>query len=219
VSALIRHVVWDWNGTLLDDAWLCVEIMNGCLEKRGLPTVTMEHYANLFRFPVRDYYADLGFDFERETFEDLGKEFIEKYEIRRLECVLQPGAAEVVAALHARGIGQSVLSAYRHESLIEFVAHFGLDRYIADVTGADDVYAYGKVEKGRAWVRSLACGSERAVLAGDTSHDVDTARAMGIGCVLFPGGHETPERLSVHGVPVLSARRELLEWLRGGERR
>ena len=29
-----RHVIWDWNGTLLDDAWLCVEVLNGLLARR-----------------------------------------------------------------------------------------------------------------------------------------------------------------------------------------
>ena len=31
------NIIWDWNGTLLDDAWLCVDVMNGMLKEHGLP--------------------------------------------------------------------------------------------------------------------------------------------------------------------------------------
>ena len=66
---MIKHVIWDWNGTLLDDAWLCVDVMNGMLSKRGLPLITLEIYRNIFDFPVRDYYLKLGYDFDNESFE------------------------------------------------------------------------------------------------------------------------------------------------------
>ena len=48
-----KHVIWDWNGTLLDDAVLCVEVMNVVLARRKLPPLTAERYADRFRFPVR----------------------------------------------------------------------------------------------------------------------------------------------------------------------
>ncbi|MCX6282944.1 MAG: hypothetical protein NTW31_01715 [Bacteroidetes bacterium] len=71
-----KHIIWDWNGTLLDDAWLCVEVMNGMLEKRGLEKVSLDFYRSVFTFPVRDYYEKLGYDFEKEPFEEVGMEFM-----------------------------------------------------------------------------------------------------------------------------------------------
>ena len=64
-----KHIIWDWNGTLIDDAWLCVEILNNILEKRGLNAITIDDYREHFTFPVRDYYVKLGFDFSVEPFE------------------------------------------------------------------------------------------------------------------------------------------------------
>ena len=32
-----RHLIWDWNGTLLDDLDLSVDVMNTLLARRGLP--------------------------------------------------------------------------------------------------------------------------------------------------------------------------------------
>ena len=89
-----RHVIWDWNGTLLDDAWLCVEITSGLLRRRHLEPLTPERYERLFDFPVRIYYERLGFDLEAESFEEIGSEFIEEYRVRRYECRLQEGAGD-----------------------------------------------------------------------------------------------------------------------------
>ena len=76
-----KHIIWDWNGTLLNDTWLCVEGINNSLEKRSIDTITKEVYRRVFSFPVKDYYERLGFDFKKEPFEVAGDEFvdIEKY--------------------------------------------------------------------------------------------------------------------------------------------
>ena len=48
-----HHVIWDWNGTLVDDAWLCVEIINELLARRGLAPITPCKYSAVFGFPLR----------------------------------------------------------------------------------------------------------------------------------------------------------------------
>ena len=78
-----KHIIWDWNGTLLDDAWLFVDIMNGVLENRNMDTITVEKYRKIFGFPVEEYYKKLGFDLEKESFYESGLEFIRAYEKRR----------------------------------------------------------------------------------------------------------------------------------------
>ena len=55
-----KHIIWDWNGTLVDDTWLCVEIINKLLKKRNLKLVTIDDYKEKFMFPVREYYIELG---------------------------------------------------------------------------------------------------------------------------------------------------------------
>ena len=51
-----KHIIWDWNGTLLDDRWLCIEAINKTLTKRNMNTITDNEYVELFCFPVKDYY-------------------------------------------------------------------------------------------------------------------------------------------------------------------
>ena len=91
-----RHIIWDWNGTLLDDAWLCVDVMNGMLRERNLPERTIDQYREIFDFPVMDYYLKLGFDFGKEPFEEVGLEFIVRYNKRQKETTLHPEVMQVL---------------------------------------------------------------------------------------------------------------------------
>ncbi|MHB9132724.1 MAG: HAD family hydrolase [Armatimonadota bacterium] len=210
-----RHVIWDWNGTLFDDAWLSVEIINQILGKRNLPTVDAERYQREFDFPVKDYYRRLGFDFSREPFEILAAEFVATYDRRRFECGLQPGAREMLLALAQAGYTQSILSAYEQGRLEEMVVHVGLQSVITNLVGLRDYYADGKIDYGKRLIADLACPPGEVVLIGDTVHDFEVAAAMGIACVLVPSGHHSPEKLRSCGVPVVETLADFSQFMNG----
>jgi phosphoglycolate phosphatase len=205
----IKHVIWDWNGTLLDDAWLCVLVVNQLLEARGLPALSMAQYQEMFDFPVKDYYLRIGFDSSREPYEHLALEFIEAYERRRLQCRLQPHARKAIQLLRARGIEQSVLSAYRQSSLQELIVHYGLEGLFTHVVGVEDQFAHGKLDLGRGLADQLGPDKIGIVLIGDTTHDFKVATAMGIACMLVPSGHQSRSRLETCGTRVLDSLRDL----------
>lgn len=202
-SARYRHIVWDWNGTLLDDVDYSIAVMNGLLARRDLPLLDRARYHALFDFPVRDYYYRLGFDPVRESFERLSVEFISAYDARRWDCRLHRGAEDLLGTLGRTGATQSVLSAYRHETLVEIVGHFGLAPHFIRLTGLDNIFAHSKAELGRAWMDELGLPRGEVLLVGDTLHDLDVAREMGVACVLVAAGHHPAARLrSRHGIVV-----------------
>ena len=198
-----RHLIWDWNGTLLDDAWLCREIMNQQLHRRGLPVLSAERYEEIFDFPVEKYYRAVGFDWSRESFQEAGTEFIVEYERRKQECTLQPGGKALLADLAAGGWSQAVLSAYSHHTLEEFLGHFGVRQHFRSVAGSRDHYAAGKVGHGLKMLEELHVSPRETLLIGDTTHDAEVARAMGVDCVLVPCGHNSWTRLAGCGIPVV----------------
>ena len=75
-----NHIIWDWNGTLWDDTWLCVEINNHMLERRGLPLIDLDIYRDKLCFPVDRYYCQLGFDYGADPYERLAEEFIKLFD-------------------------------------------------------------------------------------------------------------------------------------------
>jgi phosphoglycolate phosphatase len=205
----MKHVIWDWNGTLLDDAWLCVSVVNQLLESRGLPALSTAQYQEVFDFPVKDYYLRIGFDFSREPYEQLAHAFIEAYERRRLQCQLQPHARQAIQILHANGIEQSVLSAYQQSSLQELIVHYALEGLFTHVVGVDDQFAHGKLDLGRRLADQLGPDKTGIVLIGDTTHDFEVATAMGIECMLVPSGHQSRSRLEACGTRVLNSLQDL----------
>ncbi len=209
----IRHVVWDWNGTLWDDTALCIDIMNDLLRERALPALNKERYQAIFDFPVIKYYERLGFDFSTESFAVVGAEFIRRYELRRTEAALHPATRETLGQLAERKLHQSVLSAYRHDTLETLLVSSGIRSFFMGVLGSDNVYAEGKIEQGRRWIKHLGLPPDEVVLIGDTQHDFEVASAMECRCLLIAAGYHPRSRLEQLGVPVLDQIEELPGWL------
>jgi phosphoglycolate phosphatase len=200
--ASYRHIIWDWNGTLLDDLDLSIEVMNTLLARRDLPRLERARYHALFDFPVRRYYERLGFDPLQDSFEQLSVEFISGYDSQRLSALLHRGVGKILAAVRAAGLGQSILSAYRHETLHEIVAHFGLTAQFDHIAGLDNIHAHSKVALGRELVARLGLAPTEILLVGDTLHDLEVARDLGVACALIAGGHHPAERLRASGAAV-----------------
>lgn len=209
-KAKINTVIWDWNGTLLEDTWLCVEIINGVLRDRNLPRVSLEQHRAMFQFPVIEFYRQLGFDLQKESFEVLGDEFMGMYEERKYECRLHEGVEDLLQSLHRAGFRQSILSAYHHDYLLNILEHFGLDKSFDHVLGSEDHYAEGKQAQAWALLDRLNIHPREAVLIGDTVHDFEVAGAVGIQCRLVTTGNHPRSKLEETGAEVFDTAEEAL---------
>jgi phosphoglycolate phosphatase len=198
-----KHIIWDFNGTLMDDAPLCIRVMNDMLAERGLEMMTPEKYARIFDFPVQDYYIRAGWDPAVFPFEPLSNEFMAGYHAAKLSCQLRDEAREVLAANHQKGLPQSVISAAQQSMVQELVAHYQIGHYFVSVRGLDNHHAAGKTDIGVAWVQELGIDPGTILMVGDTVHDHEVAEAMGVNCVLVYSGHHAKDRLMATGVPVV----------------
>jgi phosphoglycolate phosphatase len=205
-----KHIIWDWNGTLLDDKWLCIESINQVLGKRNLPPIDEHTYNRIFGFPVRDYYEKAGFDFAAEPYEKPALEFIEKYDARKHECHLQQGAREVVSELHRMGCCQYLLSASETGVLREMIRLKGIEHYFLIVKGLDNHYAHGKADLGIELLAEINPDPRTVLMVGDTCHDEEVSQIMGIPCILYTGGHFTPERLGACTSRIIHSLNELI---------
>ena len=209
----IKHIIWDWNGTLLDDCWLCVESINKSLLKRGLLLIDKEKYLDIFCFPVEDYYIKLGFDFEKEPFTVSGSEFIANYNARFHEPELHLGVVQLLNYVESAGLTQSILSAGKQEYVNDCITHHRLKKYFIKIMGIDNHYASGKTVIGKNWVLEMEYDPEEVLMVGDTIHDLEVANAMGIKCVLIAQGHTNYSRLQKTGAPVFNDLFEFRKYL------
>ncbi|MBS7370426.1 MAG: HAD family hydrolase [Oscillospiraceae bacterium] len=190
------NVIWDWNGTLLNDVSVAVKCMNELLSEYGLsPLASEDYYRSVFCFPVKDYYARLGFDFEKTPFEITGMEFIEKYDKYEQTAPLAEGAIEALSRFREAGLRQVVLSASELSALKKQISDRALTEYFADILGIDNRLAAGKAEIARGYFAVQKLSPARTVFIGDTEHDFAVASALGCDCVLLSCGHKSREAL------------------------
>ncbi len=210
-----EHIVWDWNGTLLADTRICVDVLNELMAEKGLSPITEERYRETFDFPVIEFYRALGFPTGREEFEATSRDFIARYHARAIDCPLHVGAKDLLLRLTDAAHSQSILSAAQQAALEHSVRVYGLERCFRHLVGARDIFAHGKEGAGVAWLAANELDPDGVVLVGDTLHDHAVARAMGIRCVLVSHGHHSRERLEQTGAPVVEGFEELERWLTG----
>jgi len=211
--AKYKHIIWDWNGTLLDDVAECVATVNLLLERRGLPLLTIDRYRELVDFPVIDFYQRIGFDFSRESFNAVAQEYITLYIQALARCQLQPHARRLLDQLFDRGVTHSVLSAYQQQRLEEAIDYFQLRPYFIRLIGLNDYYARSKLANGRRWIDELAQPLGEVLFVGDTLHDFEVARGIGVNCVLLACGHQSRARLASCPAPILDSLDQLTGYL------
>ena len=202
-------VIWDWNGTLLDDMEVCLAVMNRMLARRGLPALSDTRYRSIFTFPVRDYYALAGIDLAAESFDALAEEYMSDYRRASRNCPLMPGAAETLDRLNALGAAQVLASASRQDDLERQVAERGLTGKFRALLGMTDQLGGGKAGLAAGYLHRNGIDPASAMFVGDTVHDFETACAVGSRCVLIAGGHQSRERLEATGAVVLDDIRRL----------
>ena len=209
----IKHVMWDWNGTLLNDRWLSVAAINRVLTRYELPEINEDRYLEIFKFPVIDYYEKLGFDFTKDPFEKVGTEFIHEYESQMHEAELFDQAIVTLDKIDKSGLSQSILSAGKQKMLDDLTVHHQIHDYFKKIVGQDNHYAFGKSEAGRNWIQELGIDPDNVIMVGDTVHDAEVAEEMSVHPVLIPHGHATKENLILTGATVLDSIEELGPWI------
>lgn len=210
ISKNYQHFIFDWNGTLLNDLWLAVDVIDKMLVKRNLQGMTIERYCEVFDFPVKDYYQNVGFDFDKESFEIVGTEFIIEYDKRQYECELQHGAVELIEKLYQKNLHLSILSAREQSMLEQNLKHYGIEHYFPVVSGLNDHYANGKLESGLQLIEKAHVPTSETLLIGDTLHDAEVAKEMGIDCVLIASGHQAIHRLKNSGLTIYDNLKQIL---------
>ena len=198
---MTRYVIWDWNGTLLDDTAAALETLNDMLAKRGSPEIGMEFYRDNFRFPVKPFYEKIGVVLEGEDWDALAREYHDVYAAK--EKRLAADAKEAVLEVRRRGAGESIVSALRQDLLERDTERFGIRRDMDWLFGVDNLDGRSKTDCAKEALSAI-CGRkgvspDETVLVGDSLHDAEVATAIGVRCILYGGGSHSPARLATAG--------------------
>lgn len=191
----LPYILWDWNGTLLDDTDAAIGALNAVLRRRGLPAIGRVWYREHFAFPVKPVYAACGVDLAQEDWAALAQEYHDAY--AALPKRLNAETRTALLRVKASGGGQSIISALRQDLLDAAVDGEGLRGFFDFVYGVDNLDGASKLDRARVLLARLPTSAKArgVVLIGDALHDREVAEALGIGCVLCAQGGHSAARL------------------------
>ncbi len=205
-----KYIMWDWNGTILDDLRINFEIENSLLLRRGKrPMKSIGEYHEKFGFPIIGFYERLGFDLENEKFEDVARDYVFEYDERFPEAELFEDAESLIRELKHKGVRQMILSATEQRFLEKQVRAHDIDYLFTDILGTKDVYAKSKVDIALRWISENDVDSAEVLFVGDTVHDFEVAGNIGCDCILVSRGHNSYDTLKDTGAVVLENFEEL----------
>ncbi|PKM62961.1 MAG: hypothetical protein CVU97_02710 [Firmicutes bacterium HGW-Firmicutes-21] len=195
------HVLWDWNGTLIDDMECSLTAVNIMLSKRNKSSITREQYFEYIDTPIRRFYENI-FDFSEISMTEIMEDFNLYYSLHIGEFPLMSGAREVLEELNKKGATQIILSSSSNDIILPFSEKIKVKHFFEHILGASDSYVNGKIERAVCFISDNDINPKSCVLIGDTLHDYETAAALGCDCILIPNGHQARADLIATGAIV-----------------
>ncbi len=207
------YIIWDWNGTLLDDVDAGVNALNKMLVRRNLPTITHDFYRANFGFPVRPFYEQIGMDPDAE-WNQICVEFHDNLHAEPQH--IRPDTRAALEYVRAKGVHQSILSALRQDLLLRDTVHEGVQSFFDEIYGVDNLDGATKLSRGHDLMKKLFGSEPKPIednrrhhqeprtiyFIGDTLHDAEVGTVLGATPILVDGGHQNADRLSAAGCRV-----------------
>ena len=196
-----KNIIWDWNGTILNDAPVAFEATNILLERYGYPTITLEYYRDNVDTPIVNFYSKI-FDLNRHDMEMLDDEWDVLYNHLSDKIKLHSDIEEMLSAFANNNLNQIILSAFKTNEITKYARKFSIENYFDDILGTQNIVMESKTIRGRRYMQKHDFAPKQTLYIGDTVHDYNTARDLGVDCILFSGGQQSPKLLKQCGVPV-----------------
>ena len=186
---MLRNLLLDWSGTLVDDMPPVIGATNYVLEQFGKPPLTRDEFRRHFRLPFTEFYEEFLPDVPLVELDALfHRRFVEIQD----EVAPLPGLYEFLDFCRASGRRLFLLSSMKQEHFDVQSEKLGLRDYF------EHPYA-GVIDK-RAKIGAIleAHGLLRGETAfvGDMIHDIETARHGGVMSIAVLTGYDSIEKLT-----------------------
>jgi phosphoglycolate phosphatase-like HAD superfamily hydrolase len=198
-----KHVIWDWNGTLLDDFAITARITIDALDDLGCSGVTEDDIRNHYRRPLPRYFDRLlGRTALSTELKHLGDSYVTRYEAAMHDLPLAADAIDALEAI-APFASQSLLSMAPHPQIALLIEHHRLGEHFSLIQGFAGTGHPSKRESLVAHCEALGVAADRCWMIGDTVDDFDAGNPLGIRTVLVTTGMQARAALVATGAPVV----------------
>jgi phosphoglycolate phosphatase-like HAD superfamily hydrolase len=208
-----RHIVWDWNGTILDDNDAVVAAVNKVCAAFGRQDIDIDQWRAIYSRPLSRCYERLLecrlTDQDWARIDDL---YHNAYRELLHTCRLAQGVPDVLRNWEAQGRTQSLLSMWFHDELVPLVSQLGLGELFVRIDGLQkSVGGDTKAQHLEQHLSAIALDADEVVLIGDVVDDARAAEQVGAQCVLLTTGVMSRDKLESTGYPVADSISEAID--------
>ena len=204
-----KNIIWDYNGTIIDDAQLAVDAENVVLSSYGLPKIDLDYYLKECEMPIINFYRKIFPDFDSYDFSEIARRFLYNYDKLFPTAGVFPEVKKMIKKLKRCGVRQGVISGFESGRLKSSLKGFGLDGYFEFMSGSDDIDCGDKSDRAVAVCKKNGFDPKETLFIGDMYHDYETARKVGADCILIAKGHQGADVLGKYGITVLNSAEDL----------
>jgi phosphoglycolate phosphatase-like HAD superfamily hydrolase/ADP-ribose pyrophosphatase YjhB (NUDIX family) len=208
---VIRNIIFDWSGTLVDDLPAVWEASNYVLTQAQRPEMSLEQFRAEFCLPFTIFYQR---HIPHVPLPQLETWFHSRFkQVQDSVCEL-PHAREFLEFCRERGVRTFLLSTVHRDHFAVQSAATGLGKYL------DKPYIsiWDKRQKIHEILQENNLAPSETLFIGDMQHDIETARHGGIHSCAVLTGYNTLEQLRAAEPDVIVEHlRELREILQGND--
>ena len=217
MSASKKFIVWDWNGTLLDDTDAVLVAVNAIFSEFKRPPLSMEKFRAIGDRPFTKLYASAGFnEAEIQSIITIDRQiFHDHYETQAANATLRDGATDILHRLRANNVSNLIVSNHLTNKIINLLhkhdIHPYFDEVIAYACANTQMKGKSKGEKLHQHIKETGLTAANAIIIGDTIEEIEIARKLGMASIAITGGDYAENRLReqnpdhlIHSLPELT---------------
>lgn len=194
-------LVFDWNGTLLDDASALLETTNAILNRFGHAAIDMNTFREHCDVPLSLLYCSLGMSTDEVAAidQDGSAIFHDTYEPLASKAELRAGARSMLELARQQAASSIIVSNHIVDPLRSQLRRLEIDGYIDDVIAfesrATQYQSMSKGERLRLYMQKNNIEPASTFVIGDMPVEIDIARNLGLTSISITGGFVSEWRL------------------------
>jgi phosphoglycolate phosphatase len=213
-SRRFNLLVFDWDGTLMDSAAAIVSSLQTACSDLGLPLPADEQARYIIGLGLNDALKHILPDVDASEYPHLVERY--RHHFLKLDATtrLFPGIAEVISELHRKSFKLAIATGKSRRGLARALAATGLEPYFHASRCADEGYVKPHPGMLHALMEQLDIPPHRTLMIGDTSHDLQMARAAGVASLgVSYGAHSIEALMTCAPLACVHSVEELRSWL------
>ena len=189
---MIKHVVFDWNGTLVADTKLVWRADNHVIKSYGGKKVPFNQYGRHSFKSAFDYYASYGADKNKMKVREVGRIQNSFYEERSEKLRTRKGARFFLEWLKENKIKSIIVSNHTRKGIHKQLGRLGLTDYFSHVFAHNEecgfVKSKSKFSKLNHYFKKINLNPQNSLILGDAGEELSAGRRLGMVSVAMLGG-------------------------------